>query len=182
MTAAFSGLRASEMRGLRWADVDLKDSKLHVRQRADRYGAIGHPKSREGERTVPIGPMVVNSLKQWRLACPPNAGDLVFGMRNGTSFTHGNIINRVWQPMQIKAGVVNADGKPKYTGLHSLRHFYSSWCINLKKDGGLALPAKTVQDRLGHSSIIMTLDIYGHLFPSDDGGELAEAEAAIFAT
>jgi integrase len=63
-----------------------------------------------------------------------------------------------------------------------LRHFYASWCINRHRDGGLELPVKTVQARLGHASIVMTLDRYGHLFPSDDGAELAEAERAIFAT
>ena len=45
MTAAFTGLRASELRGLRWSDIDLKHAKLHVRQRADRYGKIGALKS-----------------------------------------------------------------------------------------------------------------------------------------
>jgi integrase len=58
-----------------------------------------------------------------------------------------------------------------------LRHFYASWCINRKVDGGLELPAKVVQERLGHKHIAMTLDTYGRLFPrSDDGKELAEAE------
>src|SRR6516165_10701282 len=45
LTAIFTGLRASELRGLRWADVDLARGELRVRQRADRFGAIGHPKS-----------------------------------------------------------------------------------------------------------------------------------------
>jgi integrase len=72
------------------------------------------------------------------------------------------------------------DGKPlvqvKYSGLHALRYFYASWCINRKADGGLELPAKVVQDRLGHASIVMTMD--GHLFPrNDDGTELAAAAA-----
>jgi integrase len=66
----------------------------------------------------------------------------------------------------------------KYTGLHSLRHFYASWCINRKADGGLELPQKVVQERLGHASIKLTLDTYGHLFPNnDDGAELAAGEA-----
>ncbi|MGB9476048.1 MAG: hypothetical protein WCE87_13360 [Candidatus Udaeobacter sp.] len=66
---------------------------------------------------------------------------------------------------------------PKYSGLHALRHFFASWCINRKTDGGLELPAKVVQDRLGHSTIVMTLDRYGHLFPpGDDTAELAAAE------
>jgi integrase len=70
----------------------------------------------------------------------------------------------------------------KYKGLHSLRHFYASWCINRRADGGLELPLKVVQARLGHASIQMTADVYGHLFPRiDDGSELAEAERAFFA-
>jgi integrase len=68
----------------------------------------------------------------------------------------------------------------KYTGLHALRHFYASWCINRKVDGGLELPAKIVQERLGHSSITVTLDTNGHLFPrGDDSKELEEAERAL---
>jgi integrase len=67
-------------------------------------------------------------------------------------------------------------------GLHSLRHFYPSWCINRRVDGGLELPLKLVQARLGHASIQMTADTYGHLFPrSGDGAELAAAERAFMA-
>ncbi|MEJ1938487.1 tyrosine-type recombinase/integrase, partial [Nostoc sp. NIES-2111] len=68
----------------------------------------------------------------------------------------------------------------KYTGFHALRHFYASWCINRKEDGGLGLPAKVVQERLGHATIAMTMDVYGHLFPrGDDAAELAAAEDAL---
>ena len=71
-------------------------------------------------------------------------------------------------------------GKPKYTSLHSLRHFYASWCINRRTDGGLELPLKIVQARLGHSSITLTADTYGYLFPrGDDGTELAAAERVL---
>ena len=54
LMVAFTGLRASELRGLRWYDVDLKAGELHVRQRADRYGAIGSPKSEKSRRTIPL--------------------------------------------------------------------------------------------------------------------------------
>jgi len=58
--------------------------------------------------------------------------------------------------------------------------FYASWCINRKVDGGFEPPLKVVQARLGHASIQMTADTYGHLFPrSDDGAELAMAEKAL---
>ena len=77
---------------------------------------------------------------------------------------------------------VTNEGKAKYRGLHTLRHFYASWCINRRVDGGLELPLKVVQARLGHASIQMTADTYGHLFPrGDDGSELAAAERAFLA-
>jgi integrase len=70
--------------------------------------------------------------------------------------------------------------RAKYPGLHALRHFYASWCINCRADGGLELPPKLVEERLGHSTIAMTLDVYGHLFPRhDDSKELAAAERAL---
>ena len=70
ITAVFTGLRASELRGLRWSDVNLKANELHVRQRADRFNEIGKPKSAAGERVVPFGKFVANTLKEWKLACP----------------------------------------------------------------------------------------------------------------
>jgi integrase len=182
MTAAFTGLRASELRGLRWGDVDLSRGKLTVSQRADRFNNIGAPKSASGKRELPIGPMVVNVLKQWKLVGGKRTDDLVFATGAGTVENHSNITHRILDPAQVGAGVVDKAGQPKY-GLHAFRHFYASWCINRRQDGGLELPPKTVQNRLGHASIVMTLDRYGHLFPSnDDGTELAEAERAIFAT
>ena len=179
LTAIFAGLRSSELRGLRWNDVDLKRNELHIRQRADRYSKMGALKSEAGERTVPIAPMLANTLREWKLTCPKGELGLVFPNGIGRIESHANIVNRGLIPVQVAAGVVTAKGEAKYTGLHSLRHFYASWCINRRVDGGLELPLKVVQARLGHASVQMTADRYGHLFPSgDDGGELAAAELA----
>ena len=181
LTAALTGMRASELRGLRWADVDLAKRQIHVRQRADRYRKIGTPKSAAGIRTIPIGDMVVNTLREWKLQCPKGMENLVFPTLVGTVEHYPNVVQKYFTPALLAAGVITK-GKPKYGGMHALRHFYASWCINQKKDGGLELPPKTVQTRLGHTSIVMTLDVYGHLFPSrDDGKELAAAERALFA-
>ena len=182
VTAIFTGLRASELRGLRWADIDLDNRLLEVRQRADRFNTIGRPKSEAGERKVPLSPLVGNTLREWRLACPRGDFDLVFPNGAGNVESLANIINRGLIPVQIAAGVITEEGRARYTGMHALRHFYASWCINRRADGGLELPAKMVQERLGHSSISMTLDVYGHLFPSDDEGEeIAAAERALLA-
>lgn len=152
LTAIFTGLRASELRGLRWPDVDLVKGELHVRQRADRYQKIWRPKTASGERVVPLTPKLVAVLREWKMACPKGALGLVFPNTEGKVGWHSNIINRVWIPIQIAAGVYtivkdadgkvahDKDGKPvrkaKYTGLHALRHFYASWCINREKNGG----------------------------------------------
>jgi integrase len=179
MTAASTGLRASELRGLRWSDVDLRNGEVHVRQRADRFNEIGAPKSDGSRRTVPIGPEVVHALKEWKLACAKSDLDLVFPTSAGTIENHSNMLRSV-EAVQMAAGAVDKEGKPKY-GMHSFRHFFASWCINRRADGGRELPAKLVQTYLGHSSISMTLDIYGHLFPmSTDRTELAASEKALF--
>jgi len=180
LTAALCGLRASELRGLRWADIDLKAGEVHVRQRADRYNNIGAPKSASSTRTIPLAPEVEAALKVWKLACPKGELDLVFPTRPGAIMYHRSMLDSL-APVMVAAGVVNKAGKPKY-GLHALRHFFASWCINRKADGGRELPAKVVQGLLGHGSIVMTLDRYGHLFPrGDDRAELAAASGALLA-
>jgi integrase len=179
MTVASTGLRASELRGLRWADVDLKASEVHVRQRADRFNTIGAPKSASSRRTVPIGPEVVHALKEWKIACPKGALDLVFPTGAATVENHSNLLRDLDRVM-VAAGVVDKNGAPKYAA-HGFRHFFASWCINPKTAGGRELTPKVVQSLLGHSSIVMTLDRYGHLFPGGtDRAELASAEKALF--
>jgi integrase len=179
LTAIFTGLRASELRGLRWTDVDLKRGEIHVHQRADRYHKIGRPKSEASERTIPLLPLLTNALREWKLVCPKGELDLVFPNGRGRIENYANIVHRGLIPIQIAAGITGRPGRARYTGLHALRHFYASWCINRRADGGLELPLKTVQSRLGHASIQMTADRYGHLFPrGDDSAELAAAEKA----
>ena len=184
--AIFTGMRASELRGLRWEDVDLQRKVLTVTQRADRWGTIGEPKSEAGNRTIPLPNIAVNALRSHQQTDSP----LVFPTRNGNPHNLSNVVQRGLWPILRAAGVIERDkegrpalGKdgsprPKYTGMHALRHFYASWLIN-PLPMGLGLPLKVVQDRMGHSSITMTADIYGHLFPNTDdrramqAGELA---------
>ncbi|MXN44659.1 tyrosine-type recombinase/integrase [Shinella kummerowiae] len=202
LTAIFTGMRASELRGLKWSAVDLEKRQIHVVERADRYNSLGKPKSAAGERFIPIPPVVAKTLQEWKLTlsekrdtggvAPRENVGLVFPNGAGKIQSLANIINRGLCPMMVAAGLrydsgrVDKQGHPifkaKYSGMHALRHFYASWCINRKEDGGLGLPPKVVQERLGHATIALTMDTYGHLFPrNNETDEMAQAEAAFFA-
>ena len=137
-------------------------------------------------------------LREHKLASPTKAG-LVFSSATGNVLNLVNVVEFGLKPAMIRAGltkpmldsegkpVIGKDGRPdlraKYTGFHALRHFYASWCINSEADGGLGLPSMVVQRRLGHSSIMMTMDVYGHLFPRGDyhAEQMGAAERALLA-
>ena len=108
VTAIFTGMRASELRGLRWDDLDIDIGVIHVRQRADAWGTMGPPKSKAGRRDIPLVPMVINALREWRLACPKSdagALDLVFPNNLGRVQSNTNIARRVFRPLQVECGI-----------------------------------------------------------------------------
>lgn len=99
-TAVFTGMRASELRGLRWSDVELDRGVVTVRQRADRWNVMGAPKSADSQREIPLAPMVVNALREWRLAYPKGALDLVFANTKGNPMSLGSILCRRSIPLR----------------------------------------------------------------------------------
>jgi integrase len=174
LTAIFTGMRSSELRGLRWEDVDFAARAIRVRQRADAWGHFGPPKSKAGKRDIPMSPTVVNTLKEWKLRSRPNALNLVFPTRAGKPMVLSSILRYGFRPLHIKAGVVDADGKPKY-GFHALRHAAASLFIEQ------GLPPKRIQAIMGHATISMTFDVYGYLFPNEaeDQHALAQIESRL---
>lgn len=172
LTALFTGLRGSELRGLLWQDVDLKRGVLSVRRRADRFNTFGPPKSKAGTRDIPLSPTLLLTLKAWKLACPIGPLGLVFPTVTGTVQGHANILHRVFWPLQVEAGVTvpGKDGKPEAKfSLHALRHAAAALWI------GQGITPKRVQTLMGHASIQQTFDQYGYLF------EAREDEAAMMA-
>ena len=107
VTAVFTGLRASELRGLRWADVNLRTNEIQITQRADRFNAIGKPKSAAGERTVPFGTIVANTLKEWKLACTKSDLNLASWMSSGQPLEHSNVLKVSLLAAQVKAGILS---------------------------------------------------------------------------
>jgi integrase-like protein len=100
---------------------------------------------------------------------------LVFPISTGAVEHHKNMV-RSLEPVMKAAKVINKEGEPKYA-LHAFRHYFASWCLNTESRGGLGLPPQDVQRLLGHSSIVMTLDVYGHLFPGGTTASLPPAPA-----
>ncbi len=182
--AMFAGLRSSELRGFIWPSADLTAPNLTVSQRADRWNDIGVPKSEAGHRTIPIGPGLAVILKTWKLRCPPSETRLMFPNRAGKPMSQHHIIER-FLAVQIKAGLAidsgrDAEGntiwKPRY-GLHSLRHAAASAWI---KQG---IDLKRLQVWIGHATIQLTIDTYGHLITdaTADAALAGGAETALLA-
>jgi integrase len=165
----FTGMRISEIRGLRWSDVDLDAGVLHIRQRATIWGRIGPPKSKAGLRDIPLVPLALNALKAHRLQRPRSELDLVFCNRNGGVSKHAHI-ERWFKPLQLKCGIARP------YGFHSFRHAFASLAIET-----LRWQPKQLQAVMGHATVQMTFDRYGHLFanPEADKEGLRRLEAAI---
>ena len=176
MTALLTGMRMSELRGLTWDAVDFERSFIIVRKRADRYCDMGNTKSKAGRREIPIGPELAKVLKAWKAACPKGDLDLVFPNGVGNVETHSNIYNRIFKPLMLKCGIVDGEGAPRFS-LHAMRHAAASLFIEQ------GWPPKRIQVMLGHSSITMTYDVYGHLFhdPAKDVDLMGEMERGLLA-
>jgi len=172
VTAALTGLRASELRGLSWDCVDFEKRVIVVRERANLWGELGSPKSAASNREVPMTPTVVNTLRDHQRATSRLHG-LVFGTVLGTVQSHANLVNRGWYEAQLAAGVTDRGGA-KYN-FHACRHFFSWWAIEQ------GFSPKRLQQLLGHATIAMVFDVYGGWFPSleDDHAKFAAADAAL---
>ena len=165
--AASTGARAGEQWAVRWRDVDLDDGKLHVRRRVDAYGEEGAPKSVAGVRTVPISKQLTAMLKAWKLKSKfKGADDLLFPNSESNHIGHDNLVKRHFLPLFDKLELAQKNDptkpKPRRFNWHALRHFAVSCWI----EAGFA--PKTVQTFAGHASLQVTMDRYGHLFPSED--------------
>jgi len=149
MLAIFSGARQGELFGLKWSDLDWFNNQIHV-QRTYNTGAWYKPKSKRSNRKIDLGPEMITELKRWKIACPPNELDLVFPNRNGKPLDNGHLLSRNFKPALKIAGL------PKIR-FHDLRHTYASLLIEQGEN------VKYIQNQLGHSSPMVTLNVYAHL-------------------
>jgi integrase len=149
MAATLTGMREGELLGLQWGDIDWFNSQVHVK-RTFNHGRFYEPKSKASRRKIDMAPELVAELKAWKLACPISDLDLVFSSEVGTPQDATNMLRRQFFPALRRAGL------PRIR-FHGLRHTYASLLIDQGEY------PKYIQAQLGHSSINMTMDTYGHL-------------------
>jgi integrase len=151
LLAASTGLRQSELFGLKWADVDFAGGTMNV-TRSIAYGVVGPCKTETSQKPVPVHPLLSDTLREWRRSCRYNKPDdwlFASNCRRGRKPYWGQaILRRYIRPAALKQGI------HKRIGWHTFRHTYST----LLRSVGTEF--KVMQELLRHSSLRSTLDIY----------------------
>jgi integrase len=155
--AFYCGLRAGELRALRWQHVDLTAARIRVEEnlpvdakRSDAATETGEPKTKAGRREVPIAPPALNALLGHH-ATTTGSG-YVWPAEDGGPFARTSVMKRAraaWKTAKLAE-----------IGLHEARHSAASMWI------ASGWSVKVVSELIGHASIAITLDRYGHLFPA----------------
>jgi integrase len=158
MTGALTGMRQGELFGLKWSVIDWINKQVHIK-RTYNHGKFYKPKSRSSRRSIDLAPQLMDELKKWKLACPKAKLDLVFPNEVGKPEHSSNFTRRRFHPALVAA-------KLPQIRFHDLRHTYAALLIDQGEN------MKYIQRQLGHSSIRVTMDIYGHLL-SDVNHEAA---------
>ena len=166
-TAFYAGLRRGELMALRWGAVDLEAGLIRVEHSWDIKEGPIEPKSRAGTRTVPIASVLREHLAAHALRSGRRSG-LAFGRTESTPFEPTGVAARAasaWIRMNTEREKCDLD-QVQPISLHECRHTFASLMI------AAGLNAKALSTYMGHSSIAITLDRYGHLMPG------SESEAA----
>jgi integrase len=166
MMAVGTGMRQGELFGLKWDDIDWISGQVKV-NRTYNHGRFYEPKSKASHRRIDLAPQLIAQLKEWQLACPPNTLDLVFPNGGGKPFNDGNFRGRTFYSVLKKARI------PKIR-FHDLRHCYASLLIDQGES------PKYIQAQMGHSSINVTFDIYGHLMKDSNQESATKLGNTIF--
>jgi integrase len=151
-SAILTGLRQSELLGLRWRDVDFQDELIRVRNALDRHGNDVPPKTEHAVRDVVLIPALADLLREQReTSAFSRPDDYVFASRVGTPLHWRNVARRALNPALAEAGI-------EPLRWHDLRHTFASLLIV----GGANVVFTSRQ--LGHGSSDITLRVYSHLF------------------
>jgi integrase len=164
LMAALGGPRWSEGRGLRRSNVNGARISIveQLVRRDDGAWQRCEPKTKKGRRTIALPEIAADAmdlhLDTW---AQPGPDGLVFPNQRGNALTSSSFTGNVFKPALVRAGLNPA------IRIHDLRHTAVALAIRA------GAHPKAIQARMGHSSISVTLDRYGHLYPEMDG-EIAD--------
>lgn len=151
LLAVSTGLRQSELFGLKWSDIDFAQRTMNV-TRSIVYGVVGPCKTESSQKPVPVHPLLVESLLEWRKQCiATKPDDWVFASRRSRGrgpYWGQAILRKYVRPVAEKVGI------QKCIGWHTFRHTYST----LLRTVGTEF--KVMQESLRHSTLRSTLDVY----------------------
>jgi len=174
-TAVFSGMRRGEFLARKWGDVDWINRKIYVRDSLYKR-RFKSPKSKYSKRAIDMGPRLIQVLKEHRVAQDRNrlkAGkdwldnDLIFCRNDGKPLDPDNLYHRDFKRILKKA-------KLRSIRIHDLRHTFAAILISASHN------FKYIQNQMGHSSIKVTMDLYGHLMPEVFEGAAQKTEDFVF--
>ena len=177
--AAYSGCRPGEMLALHWEDVNWEAGAVAIRRNLTKVNGappvIAEPKTPRGRRTVALPPEAMEALREHRqrqleerLALGPDYADqgLVFATAAGRPHDPRNVLTAFKRALA-------AAGLPRSVRLYDLRHAHATLLFAAREH------PKVVSERLGHSSISLTLDTYTHAVPGLDNEAAAKAQRLI---
>ncbi|MBA3841346.1 MAG: site-specific integrase [Actinobacteria bacterium] len=151
-----TGCRIGEALALTWGDFEDGLTSVRIRRRTYK-GTTDKPKSKYGERSVPVSPLVRKQLRAHRGSAAKATH--LFLNSDGKPLDY-SAAHRVFRPVADAAGL-------KWATFHTCRHTCASWLFRAREKGGLGASAPQVQKWLGHHSPSFTLERYVHLVPSD---------------
>jgi integrase len=153
-TAMYAGLRLGELLGLRWSDLDIERGVIAVERSWDATAGPVEPKSKAGHRSVPVPDLLRNHLREHRLRQGRGGVGLVFGRTRELPFSPSAVKQRArktWRSAQLDPITP-----------HECRHTFASLII------AAGVNAKALSTYMGHATISITLDRYGHLMPGSE--------------
>lgn len=160
VVAVTTGLRQGELLGLRWKDVNLISGTLAVRQILQENNETGklsfaEPKSAKSRRCVDLPKIAVDALRKHRkkMFAEGHHASLVFCDTDGNPIRKSNLIRRSFKKILKHAKLPDIR-------FHDLRHTAATLLL------AQGVHPKVVQERLGHSTVMLTLDTYSHVLPS----------------
>jgi integrase len=174
---ATTGLRRGEALGLRWEDVDLDAGTVLVRRNLTLVNGrtvVQETKTKHGRRKVALDPATVAALRRHRVrqledqlvaAGAWEGGDLVFCWEDGREL-HPARVSRWFTEHAAAAGL-------PAIRLHDVRHAFATVALSN------GVPITVVSRRLGHATVSITLDVYSHVLPTDDGAAAVKVAGII---